>query len=58
MENKKNFAWPVTTVCKYDLKAFENFIEEKASILYGKRIVVFGAGIRGTQYSFFLKRFG
>lgn len=58
MENKKNFAWPVTTVCKYDLKAFENFIEEKASFLYGKRIVVFGAGIRGTQYSFFLKRFG
>lgn len=58
MENRKNFAWPVTTVCKYDLKAFEEFIEEKASFLNGKKIIVFGAGIRGTQYSNFLKRFG
>ncbi len=58
MDNKKNFAWPVTTVCKYDLKAFEKFIEEKAYFLNGKKIIVFGAGIRGTQYSHFLKRFG
>ena len=41
MDNKKNFAWPVTTVCKYDLKAFEKFIEEKAYFLNGKKIIVF-----------------
>ena len=58
MENRKNFAWPVTTVCKYDLKAFEDFIHDKSLFLSGKKIAVFGAGIRGTQYSLFLKRFG
>ena len=58
MENRRNFAWPVTTVCKYDLDAFQEFIHQKSELLSGKRIVVFGAGIRGTQYSLFLKRFG
>ncbi len=58
MGNEINFAWPVTTVCKYDLSAFENFLQQYGGFLKGKKIVIFGAGIRGTQYSLFLKRFG
>jgi len=58
MGNEINFAWPVTTVCKYDLRAFENFLQQYGGLLKGKKIVIFGAGIRGTQYSLFLKRFG
>lgn len=58
MDNKINFAWPVTTVCKYDLKAFESFLENYGELLKKKKIVIFGAGIRGTQYSLFLKLFG
>lgn len=55
---KKNFAWPVTTMCKYDYLALCKFVEENDVILREKQIVIFGSGIRGTSFSVQLKRLG
>lgn len=58
MNDVVNFAWPVTTLCKYDYKALKEVVEKK-SILFGqKKIVIFGAGIRGTSFSILLQKFG
>lgn len=38
MGNEINFAWPVTTVCKYDLSAFENFLQQYGGLLKGKKL--------------------
>lgn len=58
MNNDVNFAWPVTTLCKYDYKALKQCIEENASLFHDKEIVIFGAGIRGTAFSIMLEKFG
>ena len=58
MPENKNFAWPVTTFGKYDLDAFCEFLEKKKGYLENKKIVVFGSGIRGTQFSLMLKKNG
>lgn len=58
MENKINFAWPVTTMCKYDYLALRQFAEEHNDLLKSKQIVIFGSGIRGTSFSIQLSRMG
>ena len=54
MNEIRNFAWPVTTVGKYDYNALFECIERNEEKLKGKRIVIFGAGIRGTIFSIWL----
>lgn len=54
----KNYAWPVTTMCKYDYLALCKFAEEHDALLREKQIVIFGSGIRGTSFSIQLKRLG
>lgn len=46
MSEVKNFAWPVTAVSKEDIKVFTDFLHNVD--LKGKRLLIFGAGIRGT----------
>lgn len=58
MEKVVNFAWPVTTLCKYDYKALKECVEENSTILRQTQIVIFGAGIRGTSFSILLQKFG
>lgn len=58
MSDKKNFAWPVTTLCKYDYMALKKFISENKEDLRKKEIIIFGSGIRGTSFSLLLNRFG
>ena len=60
MGEKKNinFAWPVTTLCKYDYEALRTCIKENEKLFKQKEIVIFGAGIRGTAFSLLLKKFG
>ena len=52
-----NFAWPVTTLCKFDYEALRKCIKANEEILHQKQIVIFGAGIRGTSFSLLLQRF-
>jgi len=58
MSERINFAWPVTTFGKYDLDVFSTFIKDNAELLAKKKIVVFGSGIRGTQFARILKNSG
>ena len=58
MEEVVNFAWPVTTLCKYDYKALKECVEENSVIFEQKQIVIFGAGIRGTSFSILLQKLG
>lgn len=56
MEKKMNYAWPVTSVNKEDYDALMDWINAHKENL-GK-LVVFGAGIRGTEFSIILEREG
>lgn len=47
MPEKINFAWPVTSENAFVYQYFQTKLEETKSQLEGKRIVIFGAGIRG-----------
>jgi hypothetical protein len=58
MEKGINFAWPVTTLCKFDYRSLKSCIDENKNIFEQKIIVIFGAGIRGTAFSILLKKFG
>lgn len=58
MDEHKNFAWPVTTIGKYDYDALHMCIAEYREKFLNKRIVIFGAGIRGTSFSLMLKNEG
>ncbi len=58
MNDVVNFAWPVTILCKYDYKALKQVVEKKSILFEQKKIVIFGAGIRGTSFSILLQEFG
>lgn len=58
MDNVLNFAWPVTTMGKYDYDALKKCVEENVDVFESRRIVVFGAGIRGTSFSILLQKMG
>ena len=58
MNEVNNFAWPVTTVGKYDYNALCKCIEENKEKLKRGKIVIFGAGIRGTSFSIWLSEKG
>lgn len=51
-----NFAWPVTSVNREDYLAFNRWFEgNRDNILQGK-VAIWGAGIRGTEFSILFKR--
>lgn len=52
----KNFAWPVTSVDKGDYIAFCNWFDEHRNMLSENQIIIWGAGIRGTEFALFLKQ--
>lgn len=58
MDKKCNYAWPVTTLAKYDYDVLMECINKNKEIFAKKKIVIFGAGIRGTSFSLLLKRMG
>ncbi|GMX66220.1 hypothetical protein Elgi_54920 [Paenibacillus elgii] len=47
MNNKINFAWPVTSENAVVYQRFQSEVERLKDTLAAKRIVIFGAGIRG-----------
>lgn len=54
--NKINFAWPVTSCNKEDYDAFSQYMQEHPSMFSHNRIAIWGAGIRGTEFSLFFER--
>lgn len=55
MENAVNFAWPVTSVDKGDYKAFCIWFDANEKMLRERQLIIWGAGIRGTEFAIFLK---
>lgn len=55
---KKNYAWPITTLCKYDYFALQKCLDRNRNVFQDKKIVIMGAGIRGTSFAIMLKKFG
>ncbi len=58
MGEKRNFAWPVTTLCKFDYYALKKIMEENHNLFQDKKIIIMGAGIRGTAFSLLLSQMG
>lgn len=58
MGNKINFAWPVTTIGKYDYDALKLCVEKNKELLKEKELIIFGAGIRGTSFAMLLQKLG
>ncbi len=57
LKNKKiNFAWPVTSCNQEDYDAFVQFMREHPSLLAHNKIAIWGAGIRGTEFSLFFEK--
>ncbi|NLL79122.1 MAG: hypothetical protein GX234_04910 [Clostridiales bacterium] len=56
MSQVKNFAWPVTSVNREDYDALMQCVNNHRAEL--STIVIFGAGIRGTEFSVILKKCG
>ena len=40
MEKRINFAWPVTTLCKFDYEALKKCVEANKELLSKKKIVI------------------
>lgn len=55
INSNKNYAWPVTSINKNDLRAFEGWYSQNAALISRKGVIIFGGGIRGTEFSLFMK---
>lgn len=58
MGQVRNYAWPVTTLGKYDYDALFLCVKKYKEKFKNKTIVIFGAGIRGTSFSILLTQAG
>lgn len=58
MSEKKNFAWPVTAVSKEDYDAVVKCVNNNLDKFKSKKILIFGAGIRGANISVILEKEG
>ena len=56
MEQRTNFAWPSTSINREDYEAFCDWFHKNEKMLRQCQLVIWGAGIRGTIFSLFLKR--
>lgn len=56
MKEPINFAWPVTSSNREDYEAFCNWLNKNKEIIKEEQLAIWGAGIRGTEFSLFLKK--
>lgn len=56
MEQRTNFAWPSTSINREDYEVFCDWFDKNEAMLRCCQLVIWGAGIRGTIFSLFLKR--
>jgi hypothetical protein len=55
---ESNYAWPVTAVSKNVYDCFSNAIKLNMGKIKNKKVVIFGAGIRGTLFSIMMHSHG
>ena len=54
----KRMEWPLKTAQKEILKAFDQFVIENKSFLENKKLLVWGASVRGTLLGMILEKKG
>lgn len=57
-EEKRNFAWPVSSVNKMDYERLIGCVQENIDFFKARQIIIYGAGIRGTEAAKILKEKG
>lgn len=55
MDDVINYAWPVTSINNEDICAVREWIEKKKDKIRNRKLAIWGAGIRGTEFSILLK---
>ncbi len=58
MQTGKNFAWPITSINKVSYDLVSNFVDCNKNELSEKKLILFGAGIRGTELATILRDLG
>lgn len=58
MTEVRNYAWPITAISKENYEAIATCIRENINLFKEKTILIFGAGIRGTEISVILEDLG
>lgn len=58
MSKKGNYAWPVTSINREDMIVFDEWFEKNKHSISDKTIVIWGAGIRGTEFKILFDRKG
>ena len=56
MSEKMNYAWPATSINREDYEAFCDWFDMNEKMLRQVQLAIWGAGIRGTIFSLFLKK--
>ncbi len=49
MTEEKNFEFPILSIDKEEYTAIQNWIEDYREYIFGKKLYIFGAGIRGNM---------
>lgn len=55
MNNVKNFAWPITAISKEDYDVILECVKKNERVFAEKKILIFGAGIRGAEIAVILE---
>ena len=58
MSEVKNYAWPITAISKENYDAIVNCVKKNNDLFRNKKIMIFGAGIRGAEISVILESIG
>ena len=58
MSEVKNYAWPITAISKENYDAIVNCVKKNIDLFRSKKILIFGAGIRGAEISVILESIG
>lgn len=58
MSSVRNFAWPVTIMQYEDYIALKDCIDKYKEVFDNKKIIIFGAGIRGSIFCKLMNEFG
>ncbi len=57
MDNK-NFAWPITAISKENYEIITQWAKDNAELIREKKLLIFGAGIRGAEIAVILGTIG
>lgn len=58
MAQGNNYAWPITAISKENYKVIAEWVNDYKQLLDKKKLIIFGAGIRGAEIAVILRSMG